>query len=67
MPDREDCHERSPSEPEIYPPYVRSATEKRRWNLAAAIAKGLFADLGDPASLWMATRVIYRSDIPTDS
>jgi hypothetical protein len=50
--------------PAPHPPYVESAEERRRWDLCEAIAEALFGDL-DRASVWMATRAIYRSDLPT--
>jgi hypothetical protein len=49
----------------IYPPYIQTDEERRRWNLAEAIARELFGDL-DAASVWMATRAIFRCEIPTD-
>jgi hypothetical protein len=59
-----------PAEPEPsfhYPPLVRSAAERRRWDLAQAIAEALFEDEAgtDPAAIWMATRSVYRSSIET--
>jgi hypothetical protein len=47
-----------------YPPYIESAEERRRWDLCEGIGEALFGDL-DPASVWLATRAIYRSDVPT--
>jgi hypothetical protein len=44
---------------------VVSSEERRRWWLAERIAAELYGDL-DPALAWQATRVIYRSEIPTD-
>jgi len=48
-----------------YPPFVNSANEQQRWDLAARIAEELFGDL-DPAATWMATRSLYSSEIPTN-
>ena len=56
------------SEDPRYPPYVRTAEERRRWDLAAAVAEEVFGnpDGGGPGSVWQATRAIYSSPIPTD-
>lgn len=48
-----------------YPPWVSSAGERRRWDLACAIAAQMFPDEGDPSCAWLAARSLYRSDIPT--
>jgi hypothetical protein len=45
-----------------YPPYVRTDEQRRRWELAAGIARLLF-DV--EADVWVATRTIYRSPLPT--
>jgi hypothetical protein len=51
-----------------YPPYVQSLEEKRRWDVCEELAEAMFGDL-DPgqarAQIWSATRVYYRSDMPT--
>ncbi len=57
---------REPEPVSIYPPYVVTSEERRRWDLAAGIARQLFGDV-DEASVWMATRAIFRGGIPTDS
>lgn len=49
---------------EHYPPYITNDEERRRWDVALAIARQLFGDV-DEASVWMATRSIYKGDIPT--
>lgn len=51
--------------PTPYPPYVITAEEKRRWDLAEGIARQIFGDV-DEANVWTATRSIYRSETPTD-
>jgi hypothetical protein len=51
-------------DPDRYPPYVASAEERRRWDLAEGIARGIFGDV-DEANIWMATRSIYRGRTPT--
>lgn len=53
-----------PPRAEIYPPYVSGEEQRRRWDLAAAIARRLFGEAGE-AQVWMATRSIYRSEIET--
>jgi hypothetical protein len=50
----------------VYPPYIVTEEERHRWDLAEGIARQLFGDL-DEASVWMATRSIYKSGIPTDA
>lgn len=47
---------------ELYPPYVVTAVERRRWRLASGIARAMF---DDEPNRWSATRSIYRSDVPT--
>lgn len=54
-----------PQAPENHPPYVRTAEQRRRWDLAAAIAEGIFGDT-DQANVWSATRALYQGPIPTD-
>jgi hypothetical protein len=56
--------ETSQAEPERYPPFVASEEERRRWDVAAAIARLLFGDV-DEASVWYATRAYYRAPWPT--
>ncbi len=47
------------------PQYVRTPAEaRRRWLLADAVARLVYEDTGE-AMIWMATRTIYRSGIPT--
>ena len=52
---------------EVYPPYVRDAEDRRRWDLCSAIAELLMQDpTGSPAhEIWMTTRSLYQSPIPT--
>jgi hypothetical protein len=47
-----------------YPPYVTTAAERERWNLAEGLARRMFGD-GSPYDVGHATRSIYRSEIPT--
>lgn len=49
----------------LYPPYVCTPEQRRRWDLSERIARQLFGDI-DGASVWMATRSIYNGEIPTD-
>ena len=51
-------------EAERYPPWVVSAEERERWDLAEGIALQMFGDAG-PDHVWMATRSIYQGPIPT--
>jgi hypothetical protein len=46
---------------------VISEEERRRWDLCAAVAELLFSDPegGSAGDVWLATRSLYRSDIPT--
>ena len=48
----------------MYPPYVRTPEERRRWRLADAVARLIYEGTGE-AMIWIATRAIYRSGIPT--
>lgn len=50
--------------PKQYPPYVTTAAERERWDLAEGIARQMFGDAG-PDHVWMATRSIYQGPIPT--
>ena len=62
------CPKREPSAKgwteEMYPQYVRTPEERRRWRLADAVARLVYEGTGE-AMIWMATRTIYRSGIPT--
>ena len=52
--------------PEGYPPYVVTDEQKRRWNAAKAMARQLAEEIGgDETTVWLATRSLYKSDIPT--
>ena len=51
---------------QAYPPWIESANDRRRWDLAAAIARELFPGPGSEADVWMATRTIFQSRSPTD-
>ncbi len=55
---------REPEAQANYPVYVVTSEERRRWDLAAGIARQLFGDV-DEANVWVATRTIYRSETPT--
>jgi hypothetical protein len=59
----------STDEQRVYPPYVETDEQRRRWDLCADAAEGLFADLDESQrveQVWSATRAFYTSDIPTD-
>ena len=47
-----------------YPPYVITTEQRRRWDLAEGIARGIFGDVHE-ASVWMAARSIYAGKTPT--
>jgi len=47
-----------------YPPYVTTAAERERWDLAEGIARQMFGD-ASPYDVWMAARAIYQGPIPT--
>jgi hypothetical protein len=49
-----------------YPLGVRTADQRRRWDLSVAIAAALFPEEGGPPARFYAAQVIYRMDIPTD-
>jgi hypothetical protein len=50
-----------------YPPYVTTEADRRRWDLSEQAARRVAANIGgDEATIWLATRSLYRSDIPTD-
>lgn len=57
--------ERGP-EDSPYPPYVVGDEQRLRWDLCEAIARRIFGEDGE-AQVWMATRSIYKSDIPTET
>jgi len=58
---------RTPPPAATYPPYVSTAAEARRWDLAEAIAWALFGDLpGSAAVIWQTTRTLYHGPLPTD-
>ena len=48
-----------------YPPYIRTESGRRRWDLAEALAVLIFEDPPGSGSTWLATRVIYDMDLPT--
>jgi hypothetical protein len=56
-----------PPPAEVYPPWVTSAEERHRWDLCLAVARQLFLDpqAGSASDVWLATRSLYQSDLPT--
>jgi len=48
----------------VYPPYVQTDDQRRRWELSAGIAEKLFGEDG-VAQVWSATRAIYAGPLPT--
>ena len=50
-----------------YPPYVRTGAERHRWDPASRWAVWVSEEIGgDATTVWLATRSLYRSDIPTE-
>jgi hypothetical protein len=50
-----------------YPPYVRTEAERHRWDMAGRWAVWVSEEIGgDATTVWLATRSLYRSDIPTE-
>ena len=50
-----------------YPPYVKTEAERHRWDIASRMAARVAEEIGgDATTVWLATRSLYRSDIPTD-
>ena len=51
-----------------YPPYVTTPAERHRWDMARQAALRVAEDIeGDDTTVWLATRSLYNSDIPTDT
>lgn len=51
----------------VYPSWVRTEAERHRWDLARQAAANVAAEIdGDEATVLLATRSLYLSDIPTD-
>jgi len=49
------------------PSYVVTEAERHRWDLAEQTARHVAEDTGgDEATVWLATRSLYKSDIPTE-
>lgn len=51
-------------EPEQYPSGIQTPDQRRRWELAHALAQEIYGDLG-PQHTWPATRAIYNGPWPT--
>ena len=50
-----------------YPPYVKTEAERHRWDMAGRMAERVAEEIGgDATTVWLATRSLYRSDIPTE-
>jgi hypothetical protein len=50
-----------------YPTYVKTEAERHRWDMASQMAARVAEEIGgDATTVWLATRSLYRSDIPTD-
>ena len=46
------------------PPFIVTAQDKQRWDLCQAIAAAIFEE--DSASVWMAARALFQSELNTD-
>ena len=46
------------------PPFVISDEDRRRWELAEAVAVRIFGG-EDAAGIWQCARVLFNSDVPT--
>jgi hypothetical protein len=51
---------------ESYPAFVRSPSERRRWDLSLAIAQAMFPEEGGPQGRWYTALVLYGSELPTN-
>ena len=50
-----------------YPADVRTPAQRHRWNMARRAARAVVQQIGgDEITVLLATRSLYRSDIPTD-
>jgi hypothetical protein len=50
-----------------YPPAVSTPAERRRWDLAEKAAVSVAESVGgNEVTVYLATRSLYNSDIPTD-
>jgi hypothetical protein len=50
-----------------YPSYVKTEAERHRWDMASRMAERVAEEIGgDATTVWLATRSLYGSDIPTD-
>ena len=53
--------------PVEYPPFVVTEQQKDRWDKAQVAAEAVVEQTGGNAeTVWLATRSLYNSDIPTD-
>jgi hypothetical protein len=51
-----------------FPPYIRTEADHERWALCEGIAKRqaeLFSDDAELQFIWLTTRTLFRSSIPT--
>ena len=56
-----------PLDGDQYPPYVTTPVERHRWDIARQAALRVVEEIeGDDTTVWLATRSLYWSDIPTD-
>jgi hypothetical protein len=48
-----------------YPPFVTTEDDRKRWRLAEQVAREVFGTETPAEVIWLATRALYRSTIPT--
>lgn len=49
-----------------YPDFVRTESERRRWDVSCEAALNVVEQIGgDEVTVMLATRSLYKSDIPT--
>ena len=50
-----------------YPPYVNTPAERHRWDMSRQAALRVVEEIeGDDTTVWLATRALFNSDIPTE-
>lgn len=60
-----EVQEARPERAQCYPPYVSSAEERERWDLALAIAMKIFEAPEGSRDVWQMTRSLYHGDLAT--
>lgn len=57
--------ERVPPEQEHRPPFVQTDEDRLRWDLCVAVAADQLQEPPESAAVWLASRALYYSSIPT--